>query len=233
MHGLRSGPFISREKISDRHDRVSRPSSGIRWLWAVGVALAAIVIVGSQLGDREAGSPPPTTRSSTTTDDLDSSGNASGDASTGAVDLTGRVTRVIDGDTVRVESRGFETTVRLIGIDTPETRKPGAPVQCFGPEASRRAQTLLSGKRVRLLGDPTQDTRDRFARLLAYVYVDGATRSVNAQLVEEGFAKVYVYRPSRPFRHTTAFLAAESRARTGRRGLWGPPCNTPAPVARS
>ncbi len=232
MHGLRSEPFISREKISDRHDRVRRPSSGIRWLWAVGVALAAIVIVGSQLGDRESGNPPPTTRSSTTTDDLDSSGSASRDASTGAVDLTGRVTRVIDGDTIRVESRGFETTVRLIGIDAPETRKPGTPVQCFGPEASRRAQALLSGKRVRLIGDPTQDTRDRFQRLLAYVYVDGETQSVNSQLVDGGFAKVYVYGPSGPFRHTTAFRAAESRARQARRGLWGAACNRSAPSPR-
>ena len=187
-----------------------------------------IVIVGSQKGDREAANPP-TSASSSIADDLPPPGDAS---LAGAVDLTGRVTRVIDGDTVRVEIRGFETTVRLIGIDTPETRKPGAPVQCFGPEASRRAHALLSGKRVRLIGDPTQDTRDRFDRLLAYVYVDGAAQSVNYQLVDGGFAKVYVYPPSGPFRHTTAFLAAEARARNTSRGLWGAPCNGSAPASR-
>jgi micrococcal nuclease len=154
--------------------------------------------------------------------------------SNGTIDLSGRVSRVIDGDTVKVVSRGFETTVRLIGIDSPETRKPGTPVQCFGTEATRRAQALLSGKRVRLVGDRTQDTRDRFGRLLAYVLVDGATQSVNYQLVEGGFAKVYVYTPSGPFRHTTAFRAAESRARAARRGLWGDACRPrPRPTTTS
>ena len=75
--------------------------------------------------------------------------------------LSGEVTRVVDGDTVKVRSRGFETTVRLIGIDTPETRDPSQPVQCFGPEASARAKRLLpTGRRVRLVTDDTQDARD-------------------------------------------------------------------------
>lgn len=195
------------------------------WYWAAGLTLAAVVLIGALGRDRTGGDAAPTAVTRSTAD-----GATGRDGQTvpldadGAVDLTGRVVRVIDGDTIRVESRGFETSVRLLGIDAPETRKPGAPVQCFGPEASRRARTLLSGKRVRLIGDPTQDTRDRFDRLLAYVHVDGAAQSVNHQLVDGGFARVYVYTPSGPFRHTSSFRAAESRARTARRGLWGDPC---------
>jgi micrococcal nuclease len=153
------------------------------------------------------------------------------------VTLTGTVSTVVDGDTIKVVSRGFETPVRLIGIDTPETRKPGTPVQCWGPEATARTKRLLpAGRRVRLVTDPTQDTRDRYGRLLAYVYRDGARTSVNRSLVLTGHAKLYVYRPSGPFLHVGSFRRAEVQARRARRGLWGPPCNgnttKPAPQGR-
>src|SRR4051794_2391845 len=85
--------------------------------------------------------------------------------------LQGTVSRNVDGDTIHVRVRGFETTVRLIGIDTPESRRPGSPVQCFAAAASERTARILSpGTAVRLETDPTQDTRDRYGRLLAYVY---------------------------------------------------------------
>ncbi len=81
---------------------------------------------------------------------------------------------MVDSDTIKVVVRGFETPVRLIGIDTPETHHPSKPVQCFGPAASARTARLLPiGQRVRLETDPTQDTRDRYARLLAYVFKPG------------------------------------------------------------
>ena len=141
--------------------------------------------------------------------------------------LSGEVTRVVDGDTVKVRSRGFETTVRLIGIDTPETRDPSQPVQCFGPEASARAKRLLpTGRRVRLVTDETQDTRDRYGRLLAYVYTPGTsgpTGSVNHRMVRGGYAKVYVYGGVR-FRYADPFFRAQHRARAARSGLWGAPC---------
>jgi micrococcal nuclease len=141
--------------------------------------------------------------------------------------LSGEVTRVVDGDTVKVRSRGFETTVRLIGIDTPETRDPSRPVGCFGPEASAQAKRLLpAGRRVRLVTDDTQDTRDRYGRLLAYVYTPGSsgpTGSVNHRLVRGGYAKVYVYGGVR-FVHAGAFFRAQHRARAAKLGLWGPPC---------
>jgi len=142
-----------------------------------------------------------------------------------AVTLEGTVTTVIDGDTIRVNVRGFETPVRLVGVDTPETRKPGTPVQCWGPQATARTRHLLPvGQSVRLVTDPTQDTRDRYGRLLAYVYRRDQRTSVNYRLVLAGSAKVYVYRPRGPFRHIRSFRRAQARARTGALGLWGAPC---------
>ena len=142
--------------------------------------------------------------------------------------LDGTVSAVVDGDTIKVVSRGFETPVRLIGIDTPETVHPTKPVQCFGPAASAMTTRLLPvGQRVRLVTDPTQDTRDRYARLLAYVFTPGRSGprgSVNFTLVNTGRAKVYVYGGVR-FQYTDAFLRAQGRARKAKTGLWGPPCN--------
>lgn len=82
-----------------------------------------------------------------------------------------RVLRVVDGDTVHVAYRGRDTTVRLIGVDTPETVHPTEPVQCFGREASEHAHRLLDGRRVYVATDPSQDTRDRYGRLLAYLWL--------------------------------------------------------------
>jgi micrococcal nuclease len=157
-----------------------------------------------------------------------------------ALTLRGTVSEVVDGDTIKVISRGFETPVRLIGIDTPETRAPGKPVQCFGPAASARTKRLLPlGQRVRLVTDPTQDTRDRYARLLAYVYKPGRRGpkgSVNHSLVATGHARVNVYGGVR-FRHAIPFFKAQNRARRAKRGMWGPPCrgNTkkPDPVTQT
>ena len=130
----------------------------------------------------------------------------------------GEVTRVVDGDTVKVRSRGFETTVRLIGIDTPETRDPSQPVQCFGPEASARAKRLLPmGRRVRLVTDDTQDTRDRYGRLLAYVYVDRLF--VNAELISQGYAQVSTYKDNQ--RYHIEFARLQQSAIAARRGMWG------------
>jgi micrococcal nuclease len=146
----------------------------------------------------------------------------------GAATLRGTVTDVVDGDTVKVEVRGFETTVRLVGVDTPETRHPSEPVQCYGPQATRRVERLLpEGRAVRLETDPTQDDRDRYGRLLAYVYTagrSGPAGSVNHSLVATGHAKVYVYGGVR-FRYAVPFFKTQHRARKAKRGLWGPPCN--------
>ena len=146
----------------------------------------------------------------------------------GPVVLRGTVTKVVDGDTIKFQSRGFETTMRLIGIDTPETKRPGYPVQCGGPAASAETARLLpTGARIRVESDPSQDARDKYNRFLGYVYVGsggGARGSVNYRLVATGFAKTYVYGDI-PFRYAGAFIGAEVGAKKARRGVWGPPCN--------
>ena len=142
--------------------------------------------------------------------------------------LTGTVTRVVDGDTIKFDSRGFESTMRLIGIATPETKRPGYPVQCGGPAASAEAARLLPrGTPIRVVSDPSQDARDKYGRFLGYVYLQGrggARGSINYRLVRTGFAKTYVYRQI-PFRYAGQFLAGEIAAKKARLGVWGPPCN--------
>lgn len=145
----------------------------------------------------------------------------------GAVVLTGTVARVVDGDTVHVRVRGFDTVVRLIGVDTPETRHPARPVECWGPEATAHAERLLPvGTAVRLESDPSQDVRDRYDRLLAYIYTGrrAGAASVNRALVAAGAGRAYVY-GGVPFRYAQAFTRAEAAARAAGRGLWGPPCH--------
>lgn len=137
-------------------------------------------------------------------------------ASTAAV-----VDRVVDGDTLVALVDGERARVRLIGVDAPESVRPDHPVECFGPQAAERAADLLpEGAPVRLEADPTQDRRDDFGRLLAYVFVPGEDRPVNQVLVAEGYARVRVY-GGRPFRDLGLFRADEARARASGRGLWG------------
>lgn len=127
------------------------------------------------------------------------------------------VVKVIDGDTVRVLIDGHEETLRLIGINTPETVDPRRPVQCFGKEASEKAKEILSGSHILLEGDPTQGERDKYGRLLRYVLLPDGT-NFNRKMIEEGYAYEYTY--DVPYRYQTEFKEAERNAREGRRGLW-------------
>jgi micrococcal nuclease len=134
----------------------------------------------------------------------------------GSTDGRASVLRVVDGDTVEVQVGGRKETVRLIGIDTPETVDPRSPVECFGAEASDRSKALLpEGTEVRLVADV--EPRDRYDRLLAYVYRDDGT-FVNLALVEDGYASVLTYPPN--VAHVDEFTAAAARAREEGRGLW-------------
>ncbi|MFE0750744.1 thermonuclease family protein [Gordonia sp. NPDC058843] len=130
------------------------------------------------------------------------------------------VTRVIDGDTIVVSTdTDPDLTVRLLGIDTPEVRKPHTPVQPCGPQASDRTRTLASaGTAVRLEYDATQDHTDRYGRALAYVWI-GDTM-LNHTLVAEGWARTYVYN-HQPGRHADALAAAQRDAQAARAGVWG------------
>ena len=144
----------------------------------------------------------------------DRNGDADGSS---AADGRASVVRVVDGDTVVVQLGGREDTVRLIGIDTPETVDPRSPVECFGEEASDRTKALLpTGTDVRLVADA--EPRDRYDRLLAYVYRDDGT-FVNLALVEDGYVSVLTYPPN--VTHESEFTAAAAPARDERRGLWG------------
>ncbi len=128
------------------------------------------------------------------------------------------VLHVIDGDTVDVLIGRRAETARLLGIDTPETVKPGAPVDCFGPEASARTKALLPpGTEVRLTRDV--EVRDRFDRLLVYVVRAEDDLFVNRVLVADGYARTLSIAPNDA--HEADLDAAEAEARDLGRGLWG------------
>ncbi len=133
----------------------------------------------------------------------------------GPASVTALVTRVVDGDTVEARIDSEVEDVRLIGLDTPETVKPGEPVQCFGPQASRFAHDLLEGRRVRLVFGA--ERRDPYDRLLAYAYLDG--RFVNATLVRRGLARTLTIPPNDRFAPRLQQL--ELAASRAGRGLWG------------
>ena len=134
------------------------------------------------------------------------------------------VSRVVDGDTVMVRIGRKELPVRLIGIDTPETVKPGAPVDCFGPEASAYTKSALPvGTSVRLERD--QEARDTFGRLLAYVYRNSDNAFINLELVQNGYARAREYAPN--IAHSDDFATAAAQAERDRRGLWGA-CTEPS-----
>jgi len=132
--------------------------------------------------------------------------------------------KVVDGDTVdiRDDVRG-RLRIRLLGIDTPETKKPGYTVGCWGPEATEFAKSTLLGQRVALIYDPSQGLYDRYGRTLAYLdKADGWDYSIEA--ARAGAAHAYVYR-DKPAARSPAIAAAEQEAKDAQRGLWGPPCH--------
>jgi micrococcal nuclease len=153
--------------------------------------------------------------------------------------ISARIVDVIDGDTIKVRAYGAKRNhydVRLIGIDTPETHKPGVAVECGGPEATSRMFELAftaqrdtdgdglydakggTGASVELRTDPTQDLFDRYDRLLAYVSEAGAL--LQTRMLSSGWAATYVY-GGKPFQKVTRFRAAERGARTSDRGVYG------------
>ncbi len=127
------------------------------------------------------------------------------------------VVKVIDGDTVSIMKEGRSVTLRLIGLDTPETVDPRKPVQCFGKAASDKAKELLTGKNVRLEFDASQGILDKYGRTLAYVFLpDG--RMFNGFMIAEGYGHEYTY--NLPYKYQKEFKAAEKRAREEQKGLW-------------
>jgi micrococcal nuclease len=126
-----------------------------------------------------------------------------------------RVVRVVDGDTIVASVDGHDEYVRYIGVDTPETVKPDAPVQCYGPKASAENHRLVEGRTVRLAFD--REMRDDYGRLLAYVYA--GSRFVNGALVRGGYARTLAILPNTS--HAAQLQRLAERAARGGRGLWG------------
>lgn len=133
-------------------------------------------------------------------------------------DATVRVTRVVDGDTVRISPavEGIDE-VRFIGLDTPETKEPGCAVQPLGSDATEFTTRELQGKEVDLEFD--EDREDRYDRLLAYVHNDG--EMFNETLLEEGYAQVYIVAPND--RYQDRFEKAQAEAQAAERRIWALP----------
>ncbi|MFB6138456.1 MAG: thermonuclease family protein [Halobacteriaceae archaeon] len=159
-------------------------------------------------------------------------GNA-GDADQGGTlgPTTVTVTHVVDADTLEVRfPDGSTDTVRLLGVDVPETRAENTPgeyegvpdtaagrdwLAAWGTYANRWAERCLDGATVELAGDPLADRRGDYGRLLAYVTVDGT--SFNRALLERGFARLY----DSSFERRDEFVTVEAEAQAAERGLWG------------
>jgi micrococcal nuclease len=138
-----------------------------------------------------------------------------GGAEAGPAAVQASVIRVVDGDTIEAQIGDQVEDVRYIGVDTPETVKPDAPVECFGPQASAFNHRLVEHRSVRLVFDA--ERRDVYGRLLAYVYRDGLF--VNASLVRRGLARSLTIPPNDRF--APLFRRLEMRAARAGRGLWG------------
>ena len=127
-----------------------------------------------------------------------------------------KVINVVDGDTVDIIMDKKVTRVRLVGINTPETKDPRKGVECFGPEASEKLKEILLGKVIELKNDPSQDTEDKYGRLLRYVFLNG--ENINQKMISDGYAFEYTYK--KPYEYQKEFRKSESEAREKNLGLW-------------
>lgn len=130
---------------------------------------------------------------------------------------TYQVVEFADGDTITVNMNGKREKVRFIGVDTPETHDPRKSVQCFGNAAAQFTKQTIGSNTVRLEADPTNTNRDRYGRLLRYVYLPDGT-FVNAELIKQGYAFAYL---SFPFEKSNEFRTYQTTARESSKGLWG------------
>ena len=133
--------------------------------------------------------------------------------------IPAHISSVVDGDTVKLDFEGKVQSIRMIGVDTPEVKDPRKPVQCYGAEASAFTKKILLGQDVLISFDPTQDTRDKYDRLLLYIWLPDGTL-FNQLLIQEGYAFEYTYRI--PYQYQDSFKTAQNDARNAARGLWAP-----------
>jgi endonuclease YncB( thermonuclease family) len=194
------------------------------------LAMSAAVLAGAVLsacaGASTAGDGPPATSGQRAES---SQGSASGQRAEGALSPQGEtvgglvIDRVVDGDTVKVELDGEYVSVRLIGMNTPETVKPDSPVECFGPESSEFAKQALTGAQVTLEFDDSQGRTDQYDRVLAYVWreqSDGSLSLFNLESISGGYAFERQY-GSTPYAWKDEFVRAQQQAQDADAGLWG------------
>lgn len=133
------------------------------------------------------------------------------------------VTEVIDGDTFKVLIDGKSETVRLIAVDTPELSHPQKPVQCFADEAKKYLVSMIQGKNIKLENEPKDNDRDRYGRLLRYVYLEDGT-NINNALVKNGYAFEQTYVEG--YKYQELFKTSQKEAEGKKAGLWNPnTCN--------
>jgi Micrococcal nuclease (thermonuclease) homologs len=137
------------------------------------------------------------------------------------------ITSVVDGDTFKADISGAVQTIRVIGIDTPETVDPRKPVECFGVEASNKAKAVLSGQKVRLEYDPTQGELDKYGRSLRHVFLQDGT-NFGLLMIKDGYAHEYTY--AVPYKYQSEFKAAQKQAMEKKAGLWGDICQSATAV---
>jgi micrococcal nuclease len=128
---------------------------------------------------------------------------------------TYKIVSFSDGDTIVVDMQGKDEIVRFIGVDTPETHKPDSPIECYGPEASAYTKQRIGNDRVRLVADTLTTNRDRYDRLLRYVYLQDGTL-LNQELVAKGYAFAYAF----PFAKSNDFAKTMQAAKDSKQGLW-------------
>ncbi len=127
-----------------------------------------------------------------------------------------KVVKFEDGDTITVDMAGNKETIRMIGVDTPEVKDPRKPVQCFGKNASNFTKMLIGDNPVKLEADPINTNRDRYNRLLRYVYLPSG-ELVNAEIIKQGYGFAYT---SFPFTKVDEFKNYQDQARNQNKGLW-------------
>lgn len=149
---------------------------------------------------------------------------------------TYQVLRVTDGDTIHINYNGKDEKVRFIGLDTPETKDPRKLIQCFGREATAKMTEFAENKNVRLEFDKTQGERDKYGRILAFVYSEDS-KNLAYEMIRQGYGNEYTYN-SNPYKYQNEFKEAARKAREENKGLWAEntcagdatkPADTPAP----
>jgi micrococcal nuclease len=135
------------------------------------------------------------------------------------IEQSAQVLHIFDGDTFSVRIDGKVETVRVLGIDAPESGVKYTAKECYSTEATKRAVEILGGQEVKLVADPTQADRDKYQRLLRYVYLSDG-RFFNKIMIEEGFAQEYTFE-DKTYQFQAEFQESQAAARQNQSGLWG------------